>query len=130
VDRTPRNPNLLLWHGRLWLIDHGAALYVHHAWTEGIDPLADAGDRFPLIKDHVLLPFAGDLAAADATLCARLTPERIAEIVAAIPDAWLVEPAPAASSAASRAAYEAYLTRRLSAPRGFVEEAIDARARR
>ncbi|WP_437578908.1 HipA family kinase [Sorangium sp. So ce887] len=154
VDRTPKNPNLLLWHRRLWLIDHGAALYVHHAWTDATDPLADAPDRFPLIGNHVLLPFAGDLAAADAALSARLTPERIAEIVAAIPDAWLVEQAPpvrlagerrsafssdpvdepgpqdAPVAAARRAAYAAYLTRRLASPRGFVEEALDARARR
>ncbi|WP_437601269.1 HipA family kinase [Sorangium sp. So ce590] len=154
VDRTPKNPNLLLWHRRLWLIDHGAALYVHHAWTDATDPLADAPDRFPLIGNHVLLPFAGDLAAADAALSARLTPERIAEIVAAIPDAWLVEQAPpvrlagerrsafssdpvdepgpqaAPVAEARRAAYAAYLTRRLAAPRGFVEEALDARARR
>ncbi|MGK4006891.1 HipA family kinase [Sorangium sp. So ce1036] len=156
VDRTPKNPNLLLWHRRLWLIDHGAALYVHHAWTDTTDPRADAADRFPLIQNHVLLPFAGDLAAADAALSALLTPERIAEIVAAIPDAWLVEqeppvrlfgerraaapasafeeaqppPAPPPSAAARRAAYAAYLTHRLASPRGFVEEALDARARR
>ncbi|AUX40375.1 hypothetical protein SOCE26_017750 [Sorangium cellulosum] len=154
VDRTPKNPNLLFWHRRLWLIDHGAALYVHHAWTDTTDPLADAPDRFPLIKSHVLLPFAGDIAAADAALSARLTPERIAAIVAAIPDGWLVdqeppgrhggerrsafssspaeerEAPPAATAEARRAAYVAYLTRRLAPPRGFVEEALDARAQR
>ena len=129
VDRTPRNPNLLLWHGRLWLIDHGAALYVHHAWTDGTDTLADALDRFPFIKQHVLLPFAGDLTAADAALSALLTPERIAGIVAAIPDAWLGQPAPASTAEASRAAYTSYLIRRLTPPRGFLEEALDARAR-
>jgi hypothetical protein len=130
VDRTPRNPNLLLWHRKLWLIDHGAALYVHHAWSEGVDPVADAPDRFPQIKDHVLLPFAGDLAAADAALSARLTPDRIAAIVAAIPDSLLGDPSSSASPEARRAAYAAYLDRRLASPRGFVEEAIDARARR
>src|ERR1700749_4845898 len=35
VDRTPRNPNLLVWHDRLWLIDHGAALYLQHG---GVGP--------------------------------------------------------------------------------------------
>src|SRR5438105_10184094 len=30
VDRTARNPNLLLWHKALYLIDHGAGLYFHH----------------------------------------------------------------------------------------------------
>src|SRR5580704_17593372 len=32
VDRTPRNPNLLVWHRKLYCIDHGAALYFHHNW--------------------------------------------------------------------------------------------------
>src|SRR5947209_10844093 len=62
VDRTPRNPNLLLWHRRIWLIDHGAALYQHHAAQ---DLVARAGDPFSLIRDHVLLPLADELPAAD-----------------------------------------------------------------
>ncbi|MFN7132517.1 MAG: HipA family kinase, partial [Myxococcales bacterium] len=66
VDRTAKNPNLLMWHDRLWLIDHGAALYVHHGWSVGGDPARDATSRFPLIKDHVLLPFASTLHHADA----------------------------------------------------------------
>ena len=57
VDRSPQNPNLLLWHGRLWLIDHGAALYLQHAWE---DPPADARKPFPAIRTHVLLPCAGE----------------------------------------------------------------------
>ena len=56
VDRTPRNPNLLVWHGRLWLIDHGAALYLHHG---GLDPAEHAQRPFPLIAQHVLLADAG-----------------------------------------------------------------------
>ena len=56
VDRTPRNPNLLVWHDRMWLIDHGAALYLHH---QGLDPVRDATRSFPLIAQHVLLPCAG-----------------------------------------------------------------------
>ena len=57
VDRSPQNPNLLLWHGRLWLIDHGAALYLQHAWE---DPPAEARRPFPAIRNHVLLPCAGE----------------------------------------------------------------------
>ena len=58
VDRTPRNPNLLVWHERLWLIDHGAALFFHHRdW----DPEVDAVKPFAGIADHVLLPIAGPL---------------------------------------------------------------------
>jgi hypothetical protein len=125
VDRTPRNPNLLLWHRRLWLIDHGAALYVHHAWTAATDPTAQAGSRFPRIADHVLLPFAAPLPPLDADLAARLSPETIAAVVALIPDAWLD-----GADAPGRAAYVAYLTRRLAEPRAWVEEAEAARARR
>ena len=61
VDRSPQNPNLLLWHGRVWLIDHGAALYLQHAWE---DPPAEAERPFPAIRNHVLLPCAGDIAEA------------------------------------------------------------------
>ena len=125
VDRTPRNPNLLLWHRRLWLIDHGAALYVHHAWT---DPAARSRDRFARIKDHVLLPYASALAEADAALSARLTPETLREIVGLIPDDWLGAEAAFADAAAQRAAYVEFLAGRLEAPRRFVEEAVDARA--
>src|SRR6266849_2873428 len=53
VDRTPRNTNMLMWHRRLWLIDHGAALYFHPTWTNYMDRSRDA---FPMIKDHILLP--------------------------------------------------------------------------
>src|SRR4051794_23045407 len=70
VDRSARNTNLLLAQGRLWLIDHGAALYVHHRWEGWQDRIQSP---FPQIKDHVLLPFAGDLDAADARLRPRLT---------------------------------------------------------
>src|SRR5689334_2332636 len=65
VDRTPRNPNLLRWHGRTWLIDHGAALYVHHGAG---DALARAGAPFAAIRDHVLLPVAGSVGEADERL--------------------------------------------------------------
>ena len=124
VARTPRNPNLLWWHRRLWLIDHGAALYVHHAWT---DPPALAGARFPAIKDHVLLPLAGSIPAADVRLAGRLSEAGLREIVAAVPDDWLAGQSPFADPAAHRDAYVAYLTRRLEGPRGFAEEAEHAR---
>ena len=126
VDRTPRNPNMLVWHKRLYLIDHGAALYVHHSWT---NYLARSRGPFPHIKDHVLLPLAGDLRAADASLSARLAPRVIHNIVALIPDAWLGDEPLFANVAEHRAAYTTYLLNRLDVPRVFVEEAIDARTR-
>lgn len=131
IDRTPRNPNLLVWERRLWLIDHGAALYFHHDW-EGLDE-ARVRTPFAPIKDHVLLPLAGDLEAADARLAPRLTPEVLAEVVALVPDALLMDAPegrtpPFASAAAGRAAYLDYFARRLEAPRAFAAEAVRAQA--
>jgi len=126
VDRTPRNANMLMWHRKLWLIDHGAALYFHHGAG---DWAARAHEPFAMIRDHVLLPFATALPAADAALAARVTPEAVTEIVAQLPDAWLVPDDVFATAAARRDAYTRYLVRRLQAPRAFVEEAVRARNR-
>lgn len=125
VDRTPRNTNLLMWHRQLQLIDHGAALYFHHSWT---DPLARAGDGFTMIKDHVLLRFASRLVDVDAKLPGLLTGERLREIVALVPDAWLEGDSTLGSPAAYREIYVEYLLRRLTSPRAFVQEAIHARS--
>lgn len=119
VDRTARNPNLLVWHHAAWLIDHGAALYQHHA---GGDLVARAREPVPLIADHVLLPLATGLPAADARLAAETDHERVSAAVSLVPDEWL-GPDPAAA----RASYVAYLCARLQAPRGFVAEAEAAR---
>jgi hypothetical protein len=124
VDRTPRNTNLLVWHRKLWLIDHGAALYFHHSWDGFLDR---AKQPFAMIKDHVLLPLAGELDDVDGVLAARLTPTVIENIVARIPDTWLTD-APFATTDLHRRAYVEYLVRRLETPRAFVEEAIRARS--
>lgn len=125
VDRTPRNTNMLCWHGRLWLIDHGAALFFHHDWGEH---LARSRSAFPLIRQHVLLPLADRLAEADARLAATLTPEVLARIVELIPESWLGGEPAFSSLAEHRAAYVEVLTRRLQSPRAFVEEALRARS--
>jgi hypothetical protein len=125
VDRTPRNVNLLLWERRLWLIDHGAALYFHHDWK---DYLARSRSPFERIKDHVLLPYASRLAEADAALRPRLTDGFIDGLVADVPDVWLGGSAPFADVSAHRAAYNAYLRTRRDAAPLFVEEAIRAHA--
>lgn len=127
VDRTPRNTNMLVWGRRLWLIDHGAALYVHHTWT---DWRARSRLPFAQIRDHVLLPRAGDLRAADAVLSQRLTPPLVHAVAALIPDAWLGDEPALGGVAEHRAAYVDYLLSRLEAPRAFVEEAINVRAQR
>ena len=125
LDRTPRNTNMLVWHERLWLIDHGAALYFQHDWRGYLERSTRA---FPLIKDHVLLARASGLPEADARMTERLTPELVAGIVQLIPDEWLEDEALFAGKAEHRNAYRAYLSRRLTAPRAFVEEAIRARS--
>ena len=132
VDRTPRNPNMLIWHGRPWLIDHGAALYQHHA---GADLPSRASDRFPPIRDHVLLPQADDLATADAELSEKLTPQLIADTVALVPDVLLRDSSAAdaddggADVDARRGQYIDYLGARARGPREFYVEAVNARER-
>jgi hypothetical protein len=127
VDRTPNNTNMLLWHRKLWLIDHGAALYFHHAWR---DFLLRSRSPFTPIKDHVLLPAASDLRSVDDRFTPLITPVLIEKIVAAIPDTWLCDEPAFPDPVTHRAAYVTYLLSRLEAPRAFVEEAIDARAQR
>jgi hypothetical protein len=125
VDRTPRNTNLLMWHHGLWLIDHGASLIFHHQWDGYLDR---STSRFPMVSDHVLLPFAAQLAEADAAMVGRLTEAVIRSVVEGVPDAWLHEPEQFPTPAAHRAAYVRYLMARLQAPRLFLEEAIRARS--
>ncbi len=123
-DRTVRNTNLLVWHRRPWLIDHGAALYIPHTWR---DPAAHAVRPFGLIRHHVLLPFAGPIPDADEALAPLVRPEMLDGIVAAIPGSWLA-PEPGLPDVAShRRAYTDYLARRLDARHAFVQEAEDAR---
>jgi hypothetical protein len=116
VDRTPQNPNLLWWHRRLWLIDHGAALYWHHASPH---PLDHERSRFEPIRDHVLLPYASSIAGADARLVPRVTEDVLRNVAEAVPGVWLDGEDPQM--------YVEYLSRRLAPPRDFVEEAERAR---
>ena len=126
VDRTVRNTNMLMWHRRLWLIDHGATLYFHHAagWTTDRQrPL----DPFPLIKNHVLLRSASQLEAIDESMAAMLTSAVLRTIVDGVPSSWLTPGDGAADVDAVREAYLRYLQVRLEPPRRFVQEAIGAR---
>ena len=124
VDRTPRNTNLLVWHGELWLIDHGASLYFHHDWN---DVEARSRQPFLQIKDHVLLPWASEIATVDEELAQRLTRDKLEAVVALIPESWLGGDPPFPSAKEHRAAYVDYLARRLAAPRLWEEEAARAR---
>jgi hypothetical protein len=124
VDRTPRNPNLIVWHRRPYLIDHGSALYIHHSWT---DSEAHARRPFVQVRDHVLLPFAGPIADADARLAPRLDRSVLEGFAGAIPDDWLRAEDGLPDPDAHRRAYVDYLMTRLDGPRAFVEEAERAR---
>ncbi len=124
VDRTPRNPNLLRWAERLWLIDHGAAFYIHHRWG---DPAAQARRDFPSIAEHVLLPSAASLVDTDARMAIMLDDGAVWEIIAALPDEWLGNDGTLGGPDHQRAAYLTYLSDRLAAPRPFLETAEKAR---
>jgi hypothetical protein len=126
VDRTPRNTNMLMWHRRLWLIDHGATLYFHHAWDNYLER---SRDPFPMIKDHVLLRLANALREVDSNISGRVTPDIVDSIVQLIPDAWLGGDSSFGGSNQYREAYTEYLLRRLEPPHAFLEEAIRARSR-
>jgi hypothetical protein len=120
VDRTVRNSNMLMWQNKLWLIDHGAALYFHYSWGDG-NPKSD--NAFSLIKDHVLLKFAKDLDHADAEMKQKLNPEEVERIVNLIPDEWLEENPIFPDRKAHREAYRKYFVGRLQASTTFVQEA-------
>jgi hypothetical protein len=122
MDRTARNTNMLMWHKELWLIDHGASLYFHHTWQNYEE---QATRPFKLVKDHVLLPLASELDNVDKYLKSLLTPERIRNIVALIPDEWLTDVFE--TSEQHRAAYASFLETRVAHSPIFVKEAQHAR---
>ncbi len=120
IDRTPRNTNLLVWHERPYLIDHGAALYFHHSWDNYLER---AKTPFPAIKDHVLLPLADEITAADAELAPQLTRQVLANVLQLIPENWLGTESQFADDQSHRAAYLEWFLTRLQEPREWMEEA-------
>ncbi len=113
VDRTWRNPNLLVWHDQLWAIDHGASLYFHHAWAGGLtDP-----DRFAAQPwdptGHVMGRYAGALAQVDPEVTRRLDRTALEAVVAEVPDDWLPGVPGAEDADRLRAAYVDFLLARL-----------------
>ena len=116
VDRSAANPNLLVWHQQVWLIDHGAALYLQHG---GLRPAEQATRAFPQIAEHVLLPRASSILDADERLSPRVDRALLEHVVGLVPGDWLVgDPAET---------YVEYLERRLEAPRAFTQEAEHVR---
>ncbi|HWA95442.1 MAG TPA: HipA family kinase [Terracidiphilus sp.] len=126
VDRTAKNANLLLWHRKLYLIDHGAALYFHHDWSNRI---AKAEAPFKEIAQHVLLPWAAKIEDAGAAARKRLTPDVLRAVVSTVPAAWLEDTAAGISTEDRRAGYLEFFARRLQSAQIFEQEAMDAHAR-
>jgi hypothetical protein len=126
VDRTARNTNMLWWHRRLWLIDHGATLYFHHApgWES---EAARARDPFPMLRKHVLLEHASLLEEVDGSLAQGIGDEALRTIVDWIPPEWIEAGEPGRDIARVRAAYVRYLLERAAPPRPFLQEASRAR---
>ena len=129
-DRTHRNPNLMIWERKPYLIDHGAALYAQHDWPSVDD--ARTRSPFQLIKDHVLLAQSGDIAMADKELATMMSADVIRATVDAIPDELLTDASirsDFATPAEARDRYARYLTTRAESPRAFVGEAKSAQQR-
>ncbi len=125
VDRSWRNPNLLRWHGRPWLIDHGAALYFHHDWSRRAGA---AGRPYPAARDHVLLGSAGPLAAAHEELAGVVDTHLVGAVLAAVPDGWLEDETGFASADEVRAAYAEVLIERVATPAAWLAAVEVARA--
>ena len=126
IDRMRTNTNMLIWHGELWLIDHGASLHFHHSWRNLDDaPL----DPFPFIRNHALLPYASQLAEADKLMRQAITPRTLSRIVDLIPDSGLQAEGDPDTPAEKREVYRRFLTERLKNSSIFVNRAIDERKR-
>jgi hypothetical protein len=125
VDRTAKNTNMLMWQRKLWLIDHGAALYFHHASGAYKSRSQDA---FPMVNKHVLLPFANSLQEIDQKLTQGLSSEVIEKIIHQIPESWLAGASDFEDTVQHKRAYSEYFIERLKAPHRFLEEAIRARS--
>jgi hypothetical protein len=128
-DRTHRNPNLLVWERRPWLIDHGAALYVHHHWAN-VTPEKTRGP-FPLVGNHVLLGWSDGIDEVDESAVAAVGDRALEEILSAVPDELLTGPEFEQEGGPDlhRQRYHDYLTDRLGSPRAFVAAAVEARER-
>lgn len=141
IDRTRLNPNMMMWNGEVWLIDHGASLYFHHS---GRDPEEAAKDPFPYIKNHIMLPYASRIEEADRLMRQAITPRTISKIVDLIPDEWLSDGAAPgiagddyiqlspetqdeAPPESKRDIYRKFLINRLADTAPFVRQAIEER---
>ncbi len=124
VDRTARNTNMLIWHKKLYLIDHGASLFFHHQWQSAEEKIESP---FPAIKNHALLKEASEISEAGNSLKAKITNGMIRELVSLIPEEWLAGEALFSATEIHRERYVQFFERRLAISHLFEEEAIRAR---
>jgi hypothetical protein len=124
TDRSPRNPNILTWHRRQWLIDHGASLFIHHTWR---DPDAHARRPLETVSDHVLLPFAGRIGEAHARLAPLVTKDLLDSIAALVPDGWLPPVPRLGGPDEQQGAYVTYLLTRVATRTALVDSIEDLR---
>ena len=124
VDRTVKNTNMLIWHRELWLIDHGATLFFHHAWDNWEK---NAVSPFEYIKEHVLLPQADQLEEVNKEFGEQLNMNNLRRIVELIPEEWLQWEGSGISSDEIREVYFQFLTIRLAHSDTFIKQAIHAR---
>jgi hypothetical protein len=117
ADRTMKNPNLLWTQKQLWLIDHGASLGFHHDWPRVTEdsPRSQAWQ----VKDHLLHSRATRLHSVDDGLAALLPRDTLQSALDAIPNDFLSENGFDAIRR-RRAAYVAFLWKRLKSPRPFL----------
>ncbi len=127
VDRSWRNPNLLVWHARPWLIDHGASLYFNHGWAGGVGSPQRFAEQPWDVSDHVLVRSAHQAVRLDAELAASVTDDVLTDVVAAVPDEWLVPVPGAATPTDLRAAYVEFLRARRDGAAGLVRPWLPGR---
>ncbi|WP_231121785.1 HipA family kinase [Motilibacter peucedani] len=127
VDRSWRNPNVLRWHGKPWLIDHGAALYFHHDWSRA----SGAGTRtYAVAADHVFAGLAGPLADAHAELAPQVDAALLDEVTALVPDAWLAGEPGTPGPDELRARYRDVLLERVASSAAWLPDVEERRAAR
>lgn len=124
IDRTVKNTNMLMWHKELWLIDHGATFYFHHAWDNWEKA---AISSFSYIKDHVLLPQAASVEAVNDEMVALLSDEKLREITDLIPSDWLNWEGAEMDSEEIKEVYFQFLVMRRNNSNNFVKQIQDAR---